>query len=59
MFEEKGARKPMTIGEEELLFSEKQLKGLIIDIFNEKQAFTQNQKLSTCSFCDFKAICGR
>ena len=26
----------MTIGEEELLFFEKQLKGLIIDIFNEK-----------------------
>ena len=55
----KGARKPMTIGEEELLFFEKQLKGLIIDIFNEKQAFTQTKKLSTCSFCDFKAICGR
>ena len=55
----KGARKPMTIGEEELLFFEKQLKGLIIDIFNEKQEFTQTKNLSTCSYCDFKAICGR
>ena len=47
----------MTIGEEEFFF-EKQLKGLIIDIFNENNHLLK-PKAEHCSFCDFKAICGR
>lgn len=55
----KGARNPLTIKKEELQLFENQLEQLVLSIFDEKQPFIQTQKLSTCSFCDFKAICGR
>ena len=55
----KGARNPLTIKKEELELFENQLEQLVLSIFDEKQPFIQTQKLSTCSFCDFKAICGR
>ena len=35
------------------------LQALLVEIFDEKELFTQTEDIKKCAYCDFKAICKR
>lgn len=55
----KNARKAWEIGAVELLAFEEQLQTLLENILDAEEPFVQTEKISTCEYCDFKALCGR